>query len=42
MSDTEDELHVQIIPDELESVRPNEKSKSSYFTYQNKDSNTDI
>ena len=37
----EDKLPVNVIPDERESVRPNKRSKSPYFTYHKKDINTD-
>ena len=40
-SDPEENLPVYIIPDEGESVRLNKNSKSSEFTYHNKDANTD-
>ena len=41
-SEPEDKLPVHIIPDEGESMRPNEKSKSSEFTYHKKYDNTDM
>ena len=41
MSDPEDKLPVNVIPDEEEIVRSNENSKLSEFAYHKKDANTD-
>ena len=41
MSETEDKLHVHVIPDDRENVRPNGKSKLSECNYHNKYANTD-
>ena len=42
-SEQDDRMHVHVILDEVERVRPNENSeKSSQFTYQKKYANIDI
>ena len=43
MSQPEDKMHVNVIPDEVEIVRPNEISEmSSDLTYRKKDAYTDM